>query len=99
MGMNSPLNTIEERFARFHEANPWVYEELVMLARRAKRRGLKKIGIDVLFGNLRWRQAIRTTGERGFKMNNDFRSRYPRLIMDQEPDLDGFFEVRSLKAR
>jgi hypothetical protein len=97
--MRSPMATIEERFLDFHAANPWVYDELVLLARRAKRRGLKKIGIDVLFGNLRWRQAIRTSGDQGFKMNNDFRSRYPRLIMDQEPDLEGFFEVRALKAR
>ena len=33
-----------------------------------------------------------------FKLNNDFTSRYARLIMQQEPDLEDFFEVRVLRS-
>jgi hypothetical protein len=29
-----------------------------------------------------------------FKLNNDYRAPYARLIMRREPDLDGLFETR-----
>jgi hypothetical protein len=40
--------------------------------------------------------AISTTGD--FKLNNNYRAHYARLIMHQEPDLDGIFELRRSKA-
>lgn len=42
--------------------------------------------------------AVLTKGE-PFKLNNDFRSRYTRLLMQQEPELQGFFETRTLRER
>ena len=33
-----------------------------------------------------------------WKINNNFAPHYARLIMEQEPDLKGFFEVRELRA-
>lgn len=87
--------TIEEAFLAFHAANPHVYAELVLLARRARRRGVERIGIGMLFEVLRWRVALRTGGDE-FKLNNNYRSYYARLIMLQEPDLVGAFETRRL---
>ena len=38
-----------------------------------------------------------TTDEHsGFKLNNNYRSRYARLIMEQEADLEGVFQIREL---
>jgi hypothetical protein len=90
--------TIEERFAAFHAANPDVYDELVRLARRARARGHRRMGIELCFGALRWNRLMQTTGERGFKLNDHFTSRYSRLIQEQEPDLAGFFETRELRS-
>ena len=89
--------TIEEAFWRFHEANPHVYDELVMLVRRAQRRGVRKLGIGMLFEVLRWRHALRTGGDE-FKLNNNYRSYYSRLMMIREPGLEGIFETRRLHA-
>ncbi|MCT6980978.1 hypothetical protein M1697_23140, partial [Salmonella enterica subsp. enterica serovar Oranienburg] len=50
----SPEDTIREAFVRFHSQNPHVYDELVLLARRAMRSGASKIGIKMLFEVLRW---------------------------------------------
>lgn len=88
--------TIESRFAAFHRANPDIYTKLVRLARelRAKR---PHYGIRPLIEIVRYDQAM-TNADDGFKINNDFCSRYARLIMDNEPDLDGFFETRELKS-
>lgn len=90
--------TIEERFEAFHAANPDVYDELVRLARRAKARGHRRMGIELCFGALRWNRLMATTGESGFKLNDHFTSRYARLLMAREPDLNGFFETRELRS-
>lgn len=89
------VGTIGERFATFHAANPWVYEALVQLARQTNRGGLHPLGIGMLFEVLRWQWMRSTLGD-DFKLNNDYRSRYARLIMDSEPDLADVFETRTL---
>tara|TARA_R100001163_G_C5033126_1_gene172845 strand:+ start:216 stop:575 length:360 start_codon:yes stop_codon:yes gene_type:complete len=89
-----PSPTIEERFLEFHHANPHVYSELLTQARHLKQRGVKQIGIGLLYERLRWLQAIATAGNGKFKLNNDFRALYSRLIMEQESDMKDFFKVR-----
>ena len=90
------MSKIEGAFWAFHRDNPHVYARLVVLARAWKeRRGGAKLGMGMLFEVLRWDVAMRTTGE-DFKLNNNVRSYYARLIMAREPDLDGVFEIRQL---
>ena len=92
--------SIAERFERFDAANPHVYRALVRLARQLVERGHKRLGIKMLFEVLRWRSMLQTTDtdRRGFKLSNDFTSHYARQIMDREPDLDGVFATRPLRA-
>jgi hypothetical protein len=91
--------SIQQQFEEFHAANPWVYDELVTLARRAKRRGANKVGIGMMVEIVRWRRFIATQDfNSGFKINNNYRSRYARLISEREPDLAGMFETRELRA-
>jgi hypothetical protein len=91
--------SIQERFEEFHETNPWVYDQLVTLARRVQARGHDRIAIDYLFGYIRWTQLMRPRDPNSaFKLNDHYRSRFARLIMEQEPDLAGLFELRELKA-
>ena len=85
----------ERRFQTFHTENPQVYRALVALARKAVRRGHRRIGIGMLYEVLRWQTMLATT-DPDFKLNNNYRSRYARLIMAQEPDLAGVFELREL---
>jgi hypothetical protein len=89
--------TIEEMFWSFHHENPHVYDELVRLARRARRRGVARVGMKMLFEVLRWDFALRTGGDE-FKLNNNYTSYYARLVMVNEPDLEGVFETRRLHA-
>lgn len=94
-----PATTIEERFRRFHEANPHVFEKLVELAREVKRSGMKRCGISFLWERARWFWAVETNGD-DYRLNNVFRSRYARLLIETYPDEfgNGFFETRVLKA-
>lgn len=94
-----PKQSIDERFIIFHAQNPHVYEALVKLARIAKEAGCKRIGISLLFEKLRWDYLVSTDrGTERYKLNNVFRSRYARLIMKENPDLNGFITIRELKT-
>lgn len=92
-----PEATIQERFEAFHKAHPAVYTTLVWFARQAKKEGRKKIGIELLWSRLRWHVQMETNKLGDFAFDNDHRSRYARLIMAQEPDLAGIFDLRPLR--
>ena len=88
-------DSIEARFREFHAANPRVYQTLCSLARYAMQKGKRKIGIGALWERMRWDLWLETT-DVDFKLNNNFRSRYARLLMWHESDLAGVFEIRTL---
>ena len=94
---STPRRSLHDRFIAFHHHNPEVYQEIVKIARVMKGRGIYKMGIALIYERLRWLHFIDTRGSEGFKLSNDFRSEYARLIMQQEKDLAGFFEVRELR--
>ena len=66
-------------------------------AREARRAGKTRVGIKALWERMRWDFFV-TNRNDDFKLNNDFTSRYARLIAQNEPDLVGMFEVRRLRA-
>lgn len=87
--------TLQEQFEMFCELNPHVERQLVALARELVERGHRTIGIAMLFEVLRWQYALHTIGDT-FRLNNNYRSRYARRLMDRYPDLAGVFELRQL---
>lgn len=89
---------IQKAFEEFHASNPHVYTSLARLARQAKARGHRRIGIELLFAVLRWESLLATESTDGFKLNDHMTSRYSRLLMAQEPDLEGMFAVRQLRS-
>jgi hypothetical protein len=89
--------SIQQQFETFHTNNPHVYETLVRLTRTAKSKGKEKIGIGMLWEVLRWERFIHTQDDK-FKLNNDYRSRYARMIMENEKDLSNIFEIRGLRT-
>lgn len=89
--------SIQEQFALFHARNPHIYRLLVGLAREWVEAGHERCGIGMLFEVLRFRRGVHTSGD-DFKLNNNYRSRYSRLIESEEPDLAGLFETRELRA-
>lgn len=91
---------IERDFRAFHRRHPEVYRILCSLALRAIDRGKTKIGIAMLWEVMRWEAWLgRGVGDEPFKLNNNYRSRYARLLMEREPALAGVFETRELRTR
>lgn len=89
--------TIQERFESFHELNPWVYRAFVQLTVDWLLQGHARVGIGMLTEVLRWQYGRQTTGD-VFKINNDFRSRYVRKMLDEYPSFREAFETRTLRA-
>jgi hypothetical protein len=90
----SQTHPINSRFVQFHLENPHVYGKLRELSLFAKNGGAKRIGIALLFERLRWFSMFETRGDM-FKLNNDYRASYARMLMRNVPELDGFFELRA----
>jgi len=94
----TPDDEIQRKFERFHLQHPEVYEVLARTARGGKRLGLSEWGIGAVYEVARWQHAVNTKGAEHLKISNDFRSRYARLLMEQEGDLKGFFRTRELRT-
>jgi len=85
------------QFESFHRQNPQIYKELVRLARIAKDAGMKTMGIRMLWEVTRWNLTVTTRSSDRFKMNDHYHSRYARLIMKEEKDLEGIFKLRIIR--
>lgn len=97
--LTQATDSIQVRFEEFHAQNPKVLELLIGRCRELKQNGYKQYAMSALWEWMRWHQTLAISTTEPFKVSNDFRSRYARLIMDTEPDLQGFFELRHLTSK
>ncbi|WP_424216977.1 hypothetical protein ACN20G_33325 (plasmid) [Streptomyces sp. BI20] len=89
--------TIQQRFEAFHELNPWILDRLEGMTADCLERGMDRVGIGMLFEVLRWEYGRATTGDT-WRLNNDYRSRYARLLLDRHPEWSPAFELRGLRT-
>jgi len=89
--------SIQDRFEAFHTLNPWVYERLEAMTAEAVAAGWTQVGIGMFFEVMRWQYARSTNGD-PFRLNNTYRSRYVRLLVDEHPEWAGLFEQRRLRS-
>lgn len=83
------------RFVAFHEANPHIYLGIVWWGRHYRdATGATRLSMQMLIENARCQRGIATKTDEEWKINNTFVAYYSRLVMAQEPDLDGMFEIR-----
>jgi L-rhamnose mutarotase len=89
--------TTEEQFEAYHHRHPEVYEEFVRIARMVKAHGFKTYSAYACRERVRWHFQFERDAADDFKISNNLTPHYARLIMEQEPDLAGFFEIKRLK--
>jgi len=89
------MGKLETAFWQFHHDNPKVYSYLVQFATEwRKRRGLNvKLGIGALFERVRWEVNLGNKREE-FKLNNNNRAFYARLLMRDHTFLQDIFRLR-----
>ena len=91
--------TRTEKFEEFHRANPHVLTNLEALADKLIRRGQTHIGIGYLFEILRYESFMRTEDtDSDFKLNNNYRSRYARILLERHPEWSEVISVRNLRS-
>lgn len=95
--MDAEPSELDKKFWEFHEQNPQVFKKLEELALQAYTRGRKKIGIAMIFEVLRWNSNLETTGD-NYKLNNNYKSRYVRILMEKHPEYKDLFEIRRLHS-
>ena len=100
-----PSDNIQRDFLDYHAQNPHVYKFLVHFALEARRQLIQRgemnpqYSIAAVVERARWHVNFEVKGYRDFKIDNDYRSRYSRLIQRTVPKLRGFFNLRQLRAK
>ena len=95
-GQPSDETTLQQQFELFHAANPHVYEAIEKLARQWLRTH-SKVGLKLLLEVARWELALQTIGKAP-RLNNNWTSRYARLLLADHPEWTGRIETRQLRA-
>lgn len=75
-----------------------VYGELVRRALLLRRRGWRHYSHKAILETIRYDASIEAGPEAGYKINDHYASRLVRKVMDEQPELRGFFETRELRA-
>ena len=92
----TPDQSLPDRFAAFHAANPHVADALEVLAGRWLANH-DHVGIGALYEALRWESGIRTTGDE-YRLNNSYRAFYARLLIERRPEWADAFRLREQRA-
>ncbi len=95
--------TIQQRFEAWLEAEPrtwalireYAYQYLEVWLRRENGR---RIGIDLIVSRVRWECEVQRAFDEPFKINNDFRSRISRKLIDEDKRFAELFEIREVKT-
>ena len=86
----------DKKFRLFHFDNPQVFTTLVSMARdfRSVRPG-RQIGIATLWEALRWHYSLDIKkSDDAYKLNNNHKAFYARMMMAAHEDLEGLFVLR-----
>ena len=90
--------TLDERFAEYHAKNPAVFELFKKFAGMARDSGRTHFSAKAIMERVRWEICFASRDRRNFKVNNNYTSRYARLLVSECPEFRGFFEMRELRA-
>lgn len=86
---------LEEKFLEFHAKHPEVYAALSRFSNQWRdRKGPDaRLGIKMVIERVRWELALGAKDETP-RLNNNHSAFYARLLMAQEPALEGMFMLK-----
>lgn len=89
--------SLTDKFRAFHAQNPHVYTRLEQRTAELVASGQRRVGIGALFEQLRYEARLETNGD-AFRLNNDYRADYVRLLIARHPEWADAFETRERKS-
>jgi hypothetical protein len=90
--------TTAQRVDHFLARYPGFCDELARRARQFRARTGHSCGVQLLIESARYDHAVTSASGDGFKLDNSFAPYFARLLMAREPDLRGFFTLRTAPA-
>lgn len=93
----APPSISDTAFWTFHKKNPQVYRKIVELSQEAYDAGRSKIGMKMLFEVIRWQRLVHTRSD-DFALNNNYTSRYARILEAEYPELAKLFDTRRMHS-
>jgi hypothetical protein len=89
---------IQEKFEEFHSDNPFILGLLEKLADEWLREH-EQVGMKMLWEALRWRLGVDPKVRVDtYRLNNNYTSRYARLLLESHPEWQGRIKTRALVA-
>ena len=90
------MGNLDARFREYHAKNPHVYEQFKEAAIQMRQAGRAHFGAKCIMEYVRFQTAVHGTDPQGFKINNNYTSRYVRLLETEHPAFKGFFAKRTI---
>jgi hypothetical protein len=84
---------IVEAFWTFHKNNPQIFALFAGYARELKARGVTHYATHAIIERIRWHYDVETD-DVDFKINNNHKPCYARLLATEDPAFQDFFEFR-----
>lgn len=88
----------QKRFDKFHAKHPEVYSTVLHVSQLRRAQGIRRYAIAAIFEDARHHLHMQRNGATFPRLNNNYKSRYARLIVEQEEGFEGFFELRKMKS-
>ncbi len=94
------MDKLQAQWEVVKEANPSFLDECYRLCLYARSKGFKRWSADAMFHVLRWESASTTSSDDiNAKINNNYSSLAARDLMNEHPELEGFFSLRLRRPR
>jgi hypothetical protein len=95
VGRRRRARSLCPRFYEYHKANPQVAGWFLQAAQSLKdKQHRKRYGIGALTEQIRWDVKEGIIKTEGFRISNDIRACYARLILMRDPSLCGLFTIK-----
>ena len=95
MAKSRPM-TNADRFKIYNAENPEIYKLFSMYALQLIAIGTMNLSAYLIYERMRWESLV--GGNDGYKLNNNYRPYYARLFMQDNPEYEGYFELRRTES-
>lgn len=92
-----PKNTVDW-FWKYHAENPKMYELFKRFTAEVITAGKTNFSAEGIIERIRWETDVYGKGEEPLKINNNVKSFYARMWMNENPSHNGFFRLRKAVA-
>jgi hypothetical protein len=92
------MTRLEAAAREFLKKNPQVYPLFCHLVQKKIDEGHMRLGVSVIWEDLRWEGIKKTESDDGFKLNNDHRAYIARIWLSEHPEYPEFFELRRVRG-